>query len=114
MKEEILSIKTAEKLATLKQLEKIILEYDKEANILTQKVNNLQKTIEVIKNTNKLLIKQKSQLQEDLDMLGERIDKAVEYIKNNWYSKNTRNIDELHSLGDWRLDLLEILNGGDK
>ena len=44
--------------------------------------------------------------------LQQRIDKAIEYIKNNWYSKNTRNIDELHSLGDWRLDLLEIL--GDK
>lgn len=38
-----------------------------------------------------------------------RNEKAIEHIKNNWYSKNTRNIDELHSLGDWRLDLLNIL-----
>ena len=47
-----------------------------------------------------------------VNKLENKIDKSIEYIKNNWYSKNTRNIEELHSLGDWRLDLLEIL--GDK
>ena len=45
------------------------------------------------------------------DIYKSRNEKAIEYIKNNWFSKNTRNIDELHSLGDWRLDLLNILKG---
>jgi uncharacterized protein YjaZ len=39
------------------------------------------------------------------------IDKAIEYIKNKWYEKNTRNIEDMVSFGDWRLDLLEILGG---
>ena len=43
--------------------------------------------------------------------LQQRIDKATEYIKNKWYEKNTRNIEDMISLGDWRLDLLEILGG---
>ena len=37
--------------------------------------------------------------------------KAIEYIKNKWYSKNTRNIEELYSLGNWQIELLEILGG---
>lgn len=43
--------------------------------------------------------------------LQQRIDKAIEYIKKKWYEKNTRNIEDMISLGDWRLDLLEILGG---
>ena len=43
-----------------------------------------------------------------------RCDKAVEYIKNDWYSKNTVNIDNV-VIGNWRIDLLNILqNGSDK
>ena len=103
MKEEILSIETAEKLSTLKQLEKIIIEYDKEANRLTQKVNNLQKAIEVIKNTNKLLIQQKAQLQDDLDMLDERIEKAINKLKNG-----------IFILPEDVNRVINILNGGDK
>lgn len=43
-----------------------------------------------------------------------KVNKAIEYIEKKWYSKNTRNIDELYSLGNWKLDLLEILKGEQK
>ena len=75
------------------------------SHLLLDYITNLQQENEQLKAD----YGSKSQVERDL--LEYRIDKAVEYIKNNWYSKNTRNIDELHSLGDWRLDLLEILNG---
>ena len=39
-----------------------------------------------------------------------RIDKAIEYIKKDWYSKSTINIDNV-VIGDWRIDLLNILQG---
>lgn len=35
-------------------------------------------------------------------------DDVVEYIKKNWYSKNTRDINEI-VIGDWRIDLLRML-----
>ena len=43
----------------------------------------LRKGGETLKDTNKLLLQQKGQLQEDLDMLDKRIDKAIEYIDKN-------------------------------
>ncbi len=47
---------------------------------LQEENNKLKGAIETIKETNKLLIQQKAQLQDDLDMLDNRIDKAIEYI----------------------------------
>lgn len=44
-----------------------------------------------------------------------RIDKAIEYIKNDWYELNTRDIEHVVNLGkDIRIDLLNILQGEDK
>lgn len=33
---------------------------------------------------------------------------VVEYIKKDWYSKNTRDINEI-VIGDWRIDILRML-----
>ena len=54
---------------------------------LFEENQQLKEVIEVLKETNKLLLQQKGQLQEDLDMLDNRIDKAIEYIseyRNGW------------------------------
>ena len=48
----------------------------------------LRKGGEALKNTNKLLLQQKEQLQKDLDILDKRIDKAIEYIKNTHHFTN--------------------------
>ena len=45
------------------------------------------------------------------DGLQERINKAIEYIEKEWYSKCTININDVVSFGDWHLDLLKILRG---
>ena len=45
--------------------------------------------------------------------LQQRIDKAIEYIEKQWYSINTTNINDIVSLGNWKLDLLSILRGED-
>ena len=45
--------------------------------------------------------------------LDNRITKAIECIKNYWYSKNTRDIERMVSFGDWRIDLLNILQGSE-
>lgn len=50
---------------------------------LEEENEKLKGTIETLKETNMLLIKQKGQLQEDLDMLDRRIDKSIEYIYYN-------------------------------
>lgn len=55
---------------------------------------DLKKMYEELKKENQQLKKQK--------------DDVVEYIKKNWYSKNTRNINEI-VIGDWRIDLLRML-----
>ena len=47
---------------------------------LQQENKQLKEVIEVLKETNKLLLQQKGQLQEDLDMLDNRIDKAIELL----------------------------------
>lgn len=49
--------------------------------------------------------------EEQLEVYKSCIEKAIEYIKNNWYSKNTTNIDNV-VIGDWRIDLLNILQNG--
>ena len=46
-----------------------------------KEIERLNKKSEILEENNKLLIQQKSQLYEDLDMLSERIDKAIEYLE---------------------------------
>ena len=44
-----------------------------------------------------------------------RIDKAIEYIKNDWYELNTRDIEHCINFNkDIRIDLLNILKGSDE
>ena len=50
-------------------------------------------------------------LYEENKRLKTKIEKAVEYIKNNWYSKSTIDIDRV-VIGDWHIDLLNILQNG--
>lgn len=46
------------------------------------------------------------------NILQERINKAIEYIKNDWYELNTRDIEHCANLGkDIRIVLLNILQG---
>ena len=52
-------------------------------------------------------------LQKENEELKERLNKAVEYIEKEWYSKCTININDVVSFGDWRLYLLNILKGED-
>lgn len=44
----------------------------------------------------------------------QRNEKAIEFIKEWWYEKNTRDINRIVSLGDKRIDLLNILKGDDE
>lgn len=72
-----------------------------------QENKQLKEVIEILKETNKLLLQQKGQLQEDLDMLDNRIDKAIEYISeyrngwNDWFE---------FTISD-KIELLQILKG---
>ena len=43
--------------------------------------------------------------------LQKRIDKAIEYIEEKWYEKNTMDIYSVVSTGDIRIDILKILKG---
>lgn len=45
----------------------------------------LREALEVIKTTNKLLIQQKVQMQDDLDMLDEKIDKANKILNKGCF-----------------------------
>lgn len=47
-----------------------------------KEIEKLNKKSEILEENNKLLIQQKSQLYNDLDIAYERIDKAIEYIDN--------------------------------
>lgn len=40
------------------------------------------------------------------------IKEAKEYVTKKWYSKNTEDINKMVSLGNWQIDLLNILNKG--
>lgn len=53
-------------------------------------------------------------LQKEKDIYKQRNEKAVEFIKEWWYEKNTRDINRIVSLGDKRIDLYNILQGGDE
>ena len=84
-----------------------------------KRVVELTKKCEILEENNKLLIQQKYQMYEDLDMLSKRIDKAIEYIKNNClyyenYDYNAEDELELKYVYDDKAtaDLLQIL--GDK
>lgn len=51
---------------------------------IEQENKQLKAKSEVLEENNKLLIQQKAQMYEDLDIAYERIDKAIEYIKENF------------------------------
>ena len=69
-------------------------------------IERLNKKSEILEENNKLLIQQKSQLYEDLDVAYDRIDKAIGYLKSKEWA-----ID--YEKSSCRTHLLEILKGGD-
>ena len=71
-----------------------------------KRVVELTKKCEILEENNKLLIQQKYQMYEDLDMLSKRIDKAIELIKKH------KDYEDEGLLVEETLELLEIL--GDK
>lgn len=95
---------------------KLLLDY---ITNLQQENERLKGAIEVVKNTNKLLIQQKARIQDDLDMLDKRIDKAIEYINKYLYKWYDLNGEEYIEPRQFEKDvdasvLLNILqNGGD-
>ncbi len=50
-------------------------------------------------------------LKEELEEEENKIDKAIEYIEEKWYEKNTMDIYSVVSTGDIRIDILKILKG---
>ena len=58
--------------------------------------------------------KMQQSLMEQIETYKLRNEKAVEFIKEWWYEKNTRDINRIVSLGDKRIDLYNILQGGDE
>lgn len=54
------------------------------------------------------LEKENERLQQENQQLKKQKDDVVEYIKKDWYSKNTRDINRI-VIGDWRIDILRML-----
>lgn len=66
--------------------------------------------IKELQEENKRLFKEKLDIQKDFT---NRIYKAIEYIKDDWYKLNTLDIEHCVNLGkDIRIDLLNILQNG--
>ena len=51
---------------------------------------------------------------EYIGQLEQRIKRAIEYVRTEWYSKNTKDIEKMVSFNDWRIDLYNILTKGSK
>lgn len=62
------------------EINKIIEVYDEVITDLKQENSQLKEVIETLKNTNALLIKQKYQLEKDLDNKSNKIEKAIDFI----------------------------------
>ena len=77
---------------------------------LQQEIDKLTKKCEILEENNKLLIQQKAQMYEDLDIAYRRIDKAIEYIKSHCEIIRYKNYDKIGNV-DGAI-LLSIL--GDK
>ena len=76
---------------------------DKIINEQALEIARLKEKSEILEENNKLLIQQKYQMYKDLDIAYDKIDKAIEYIKNYLpnYDFDHSNLDELlEILGD--------------
>ena len=70
-----------------------------------------------IKAMKMLIDEMKDTLEQKKDLINQlqkRIDIALEYIKKEWYSKNTKDINKMVSFHDWKIDLYNILDKGNK
>lgn len=86
-----------------------------EIKCLLNYITNLQKENENLLYEINGYLKEKEELKEKINKLEDykqRNEKAVEFIKEWWYEKNTRDINRIVSLGDKRIDLYNILQGG--
>lgn len=67
---------------------------DKIINTQALEIARLKSKCEILEENNKLLIQQKQQMYEDLDIAYDKIDKAIEYNKNilkeSWYGGNEK------------------------
>ena len=65
----------------ISELYKKIEAQDKIINTQALEIARLKNKCEILEENNKLLIQQKAQMYEDLDIAYDRIDKAIEYIE---------------------------------
>jgi len=111
-----MSEETKEKLEAIASDDDIDLLWN-EANDLLNYITNLQKENENLLYEINGYLEEKERLKEKINKLEDykqRNEKAVEYIKEWWYEKNTRDINRIVSLGDKRIDLYNILQVGDE
>mgnify|MGYP003308239500 CR=1 FL=1 len=81
---------------------------------LQQENSQLKEVIETLKNTNALLIKQKYQLEKDLDNESNKIEKAIEFIYITYQiisEQPSRNIEEDNFILSRLESFIEILKG---
>ena len=83
---------------------------DKIINEQALEIARLKGKSEILEENNKLLIQQKQQMYEDLDIAYDKIDKAIEYIKENdlyvYIPDNDLNMDYEELANDKLLELL--------
>jgi len=84
---------------------------------LQEENKQLKVKSEVLEENNKLLIQQKAQMYEDLDIAYEKIDKAIEYIKT--VNESSKYLDSMFLYENYisnygACELLDILQGDDK
>ena len=77
-------------------------------------ITNLQKENKQLKKSRDFHLRFNQSLMRRVDFYKSRNEKAIEFIKEWWYEKNTRDINRIVSLGDKRIDLLNILEGDDE
>ena len=88
--------------------------YEIETNDLYKENSQLKEVIETLKNTNALLIKQKYQLEKDLDNESNKIEKAIEFIYITYQiisEQPSRNIEEDNFILSRLESFIEILKG---
>ena len=74
-------------------------------------IEDIQLYIQELEEENERLKAQLELEEDNRHFLNNKIDKAIEYIEEKWYEKNTMDIYSVVSTGDIRIDILKILKG---
>lgn len=72
---------------------------------------DIVKIIEQLEGKIKHLLDLQKQMDKDYEELQVRVDKAINYIENQYYSKNTTNLENIWYTTDKLLKVREILKG---